>query len=194
MAGHTFGGMILLLGVALGDVLNDGAETLVACNSGNNIAIITPAGDTLWKGGDKYGGSVQFYNGPKNDKGQEENPIYLPMRILVRNRADTSAKSQVIAVNNREVMGMRWNRREFIEANIEAFSWEAVSLGTDWSTRKMSRFISDIQIADFDNDGRDELLAALIIKAGEIILTSAKSTLVAYELEAAPQAQNTSGQ
>ncbi len=179
-----------VLGVALGDVLNDGAETLVACNSGNNIAIITPAGDSLWKGSDKYCGSVQYFAGPKTDKGQEENPIYLPMRILVRNRAETVAKSQVIAVNNHEVMGMRWNRREFTEANIEAFSWEAASLGIDWSTRKMSRFISDIQIADFDNDGRDELVATLIIKAGEIILTSAKSTVIAYELEAVPEAAN----
>ena len=179
---------INVLGVALGDVLNDGAETLVACNSGNNIVVITPAGDRLWKGSDKYGGSVQYYAGPKNDKGQEENPIYLPMRILVRNRAETIAKSQVIAVNNHEIMGMRWNRRDFTEANIDAFSWEAASLGIDWSTRKMSRFISDIQIADFDNDGHDELLASLIIKAGEIILTSAKSTLLAYDLEAASSA------
>ena len=177
-----------VLGVALGDVLNDGAETLVACNSGNNIVVVTPAGDILWKSSDKYGGSVQYYAGEKSDKGQEENPIYLPMRLLVRNRAEANAKSQVIVVNNHEVMGMRWNRRDFTEANIDAFSWDAASLATDWSTRKMSRFISDIQIADFDNDGHDELLASLIIKAGEIILTSAKSTLLAYDLEAASNA------
>ena len=185
---------INVLGVALGNVLNDGAETLVAFNSSSNIEIITPVGDRLWKGNDKYGGSVQYYSGEKDDKGQQENPIYLPMRILVRNRPQDTGKSQVIAVNNHEVMNMRWNRRDFTEGKIEALSWEAVSLDTDWSTRKMTRFISDIQIADIDNDGSDELLASLIIKAGEIILTSAKSTLIAYELEAAPDGSDASSQ
>jgi hypothetical protein len=166
----------------------------VAFNSSSNIEIITPTGERLWKGNDKYGGSVQYYSGEKDDKGQQENPIYLPMRILVRNRPQDTGKSQVIAVNNHEVMNMRWNRREFTETKIEALSWEAVSLDTDWSTRKMKRFISDIQIADIDNDGSDELLASLVIKAGEIILTSAKSTLIAYDLEAAPDGSNASSQ
>lgn len=183
-----------VLGVALGDVLNDGSETLVACNSDNNIAIITSGGDSLWKGSDKYGGSVQYFSGEKTDQGQIENPIYLPMRILVRYRTGENGQSQVVVANNHEATGMRWNRREFTEAAIEALSWEAASLRNDWSTRKMSRFFSDIQIADFDNDGRDELLAGLIIKAGDVILTSAKSTLVAYDLEAAPEAANPSAQ
>jgi hypothetical protein len=39
----------------------------------------------------------------------------------------------------------------------------------------MSQFISGIRIADFADDGRDELPEGLIIKAGEIVLTSAKS-------------------
>ncbi|MFO7684532.1 MAG: VCBS repeat-containing protein [Desulfobacterales bacterium] len=181
---------INVLGVALADVLNDGSETLLAFNSGNNIEIFTPGGDRLWKGNDKFGGSVIFYSGPKTDQGQIENPLYLPMRILVRNRTEDSAKNEVIAVKNREVMGMRWNRREFLDATIEALTWAAGSLDTEWSTRKMTRFISDIQIADFDNDGRDELMAGLIIKNGEVILTSAKSALIAYDLEAAPEGAN----
>ncbi|MFZ0726063.1 MAG: FG-GAP-like repeat-containing protein [Desulfobacterales bacterium] len=185
---------VSVLGVALGDVLNDKAETLVACNSGNNLVIATPSGDSLWKSNDKYCGSVQYYAGPKSDKGQEENPIYLPMRLLVRHQAEADLKNQVIAVNNHEVANMRWSRRDFTEANIEALVWDGVSLGNAWSTRKMSRFISDIQIADFDNDGRDELVVSLIIKAGDIILTSAKSTVIAYELDTAPQASDASGQ
>ena len=52
-----------VLGVALGDVLNDGSETLVAYNSGNNIAIVTPVGEVLYKSNDRYGGSVQYYAG-----------------------------------------------------------------------------------------------------------------------------------
>ncbi len=73
-----------VLGVALGDVQNNGEETLVAINQGNRIVIVSPAGESLWTSGDKFGGSTLFVEGEKTDKGQEGNPIYLPMRILVR--------------------------------------------------------------------------------------------------------------
>ena len=48
----------------------------------------------------------------------------------------------------------------------------------------MSGFIRDLQVADFDGDGREELIFALITKSGSIMLTTPKSTLIAYELEA----------
>ncbi len=187
---------INLLGVTLGDVQNNGEETLVAINQGNRIVIVSPAGESLWTSGDKYGGSTLYVEGEKTDKGQEGNPIYLPMRILVRKGAATEegAKSQVIAVKNHELMGMRWDRREFTDANIEAFTWDGVGLAPAWSTRKMSGFIRDVQVADFDGDGREELVFALVTKSGAVMLTTPKSTLIAYELEAVAAGPAVSGQ
>ena len=177
---------INVLGVALGDVQNNGEDTLVAINQGNRIVIVSPAGESLWKSGDTYGGSTLYLEGEKTDKGQEGNPIYLPMRILVRNASPGAegGKSQVIAVKNHELMGMHWNRRDFTDANIEAFSWDGVGLMPAWSTRKMSGFIRDVQVADFDGDGREELVFALVTKSGAVMLTTPQSTLIAYELEA----------
>ena len=184
-----------VLGVALGDVLNAGEETLVAIDRDNRIVIASPSGEALWISGDKYGGSTLYVNGEKTDQGQEENPIYLPTRILVRNSTEDKGKSQVIAVNNHEIMNMHWNRRDFTNAQIEAFAWDGVGLAPAWSTRKMSGIIRDFQIADFDGDGRQELVIALVTKTGSIALTTPKSTLIAYELEAMspdpPQASGT---
>ncbi|MGB8336990.1 MAG: hypothetical protein WCE56_21030, partial [Desulfobacterales bacterium] len=184
-----------VLGVALGDVLNAGDETLVAIDRDNRIVIASPSGEALWISGDKYGGSTLYVNGEKTDQGQEENPIYLPTRILVRNSTEDKGKSQVIAVNNHEIMNMRWNRRDFTNAQIEAFEWDGAGLGLAWSTRKMSGIIRDFQIADFDGDGRQELVIALVTKSGSIALTTPKSTLIAYELEAmSPDPPQASGQ
>jgi TolB-like protein len=183
-----------VLGVALGDVLNNGEETLVAIDRDNRIVITSPSGEALWTSGDKYGGSTLYVNGEKTDQGQEENPIYLPTRILVRNSPDDKDKSQVIAVNNHEIMGMRWNRRDFTNAQIEAFAWDGVGLAPAWSTRKMTGFIRDVQVADFDDDGRQELVIALVTKTGSIALTTPKSTLIAYELEAMSPGPQASGQ
>jgi TolB-like protein len=183
-----------VLGVALGDVLNNGEETMVAIDRDNRIVITSPSGEALWTSGDKYGGSTLYVNGEKTDQGQEENPIYLPTRILIRNSPDDKDKSQVIAVNNHEVMGMRWNRRDFTNAQIEAFAWDGVGLAPAWSTRKMAGFIRDVQVADFDDDGRQELVIALVTKSGSIVLTTPKSTLIAYELEAMSPGPQASGQ
>jgi len=183
-----------VLGVALGDVLNAGDETLVAIDRDNHIVIASPSGEILWTSGDKYGGSTLYVNGEKTDKGQEENPIYLPTRILVRNSPEDKGKSQVIAVNNHEIMNMRWNRRDFTNAHIEAFAWDGVGLAPAWSTRKMNGFIRDVQVADFDDDGRQELVIALVTKSGSIVLTTPKSTLIAYELEAMSPEPQASGQ
>ena len=184
-----------VLGVALGDVLNAGEETLVAIDRDNRIVIASPSGEALWISGDKYGGSTLYVNGEKTDQGQEENPIYLPTRILIRNSTEDKGKSQVIAVNNHEIMGMRWNRRDFTNAQIEAFAWDGVGLAPAWSTRKMTGFIRDVQVADFDDDGRQELVIALVTKSGSVALTTPKSTLIAYELEAmSPGPPQASGQ
>jgi TolB-like protein len=177
---------INVLGAALGDVQNNGEETLVAYDQNNRIVIVSPGGQSFWKSGDKFGGNTLYVAGEITDNGQVKNPIYLPTRILVResDKAEERPKSQVIAVKNHEVMGMHWDRRDFTEASIEAFSWDGVGLAAAWSTRKMSGFIRDLQVADFDGDGREELIFALITKSGSIMLTTPKSTLIAYELEA----------
>ena len=190
-------GQVNALGTDLGDVLNTGEETLVAIDRDNRIMIASPSGGVLWKsGGDKYGGSTLYVNGEITDQGQAENPIYLPTRILVRYGApaEEGAKNQVIAVNNHEIMGMRWDRRDFTDANIEAFAWDGVGLAPVWSTRKMSGFIRDVQVADFDGDGRLELVIAQVTKSGSVMLTTPKSTLIAYELEAAAPGPQASGQ
>ena len=43
--------------------------------------------------------------------------------------------------------------------------------------------IQDFTVGDFDNDGQDELVAALVIKEGRVaVISDSKSTIIAYEL------------
>jgi TolB-like protein len=187
---------INVLGAAMGDVQNSGEEILVAFDKFNRIVMTAPTGARLWRSGEKYGGSSLFINDMVDQVGDISNPIYLPMRILVRNRApaDDESRSQVIAVRNKELMGMHWERREFTSVHIEAFAWDGVGLSPVWATRKMDGFIRDIQVADFDADGRDELLIGLVTKSGELMLTTPNSTLIAYELDAVSAGPQVSGQ
>jgi TolB-like protein len=171
-----------LLGFAIGDVLNDGLETVVAFKPNDKLQIIDPEGKTIWEGNDTLGGSMQYYDLPIEVPGQVQNKIYLPMRLVVR-KDPASKESEVIVVTNDELTNRRIEYRQFTDARIEAFKWNGIGLASHWQTRKISGYISDFVIGDFDNDGRDELIAAVILKEGRLILISEpKSTIIAYEL------------
>ncbi|MCP4629287.1 MAG: hypothetical protein GY850_38150 [bacterium] len=175
-----------LLGFTIGDVLNNGQENAVAYRRNDHLRVIDSAGKVIWDGGDRLGGSMLYYNGPKEDLGDIENRKYLPMRLLVRkNRA--SDGMEVITVKNHELTGRRLEYRKFTKSHIEAFTWNGMGLAPNWKTRQISGYIQDFALGDFDNDGRDELIAAVVLKEGRIILASEpKSTMIAYELESPP--------
>ncbi|MGD8799714.1 MAG: hypothetical protein PVJ44_14395, partial [Desulfobacterales bacterium] len=65
----------------------------------------------------------------------------------------------------------------------ESLTWDGLGLQTRWKTRKISGFVRDYTIGDFDNDGKIELVAAIILSEGAVMLvTEPKSTIIAYEL------------
>jgi TolB-like protein len=171
-----------LLGLTIGDVLNDGQETAVGYKSNDRIQIIDSAGQRIWDSPDRYGGSMMYYDAPRDDKGQVENKKYFPMRLAVwQNKAQK--ESEVIAVKNHDLTGHKLAYRKFTKTHIEAFTWNGIHLAPSWKSRQMSGYIPDFTVGDFDNDGQDELVAALVIKAGGIaLLTEPKSTIIALPL------------
>ena len=173
-----------VMGMAIGDVLNDQQETPVAYDPTNNIQIMDAAnGNEIWKSSDRYGGSDLFVAGPKKDQGDIVNPIFLPMRLLVKD-VKNEGKPEVIVVKNEELAGMKLERfRKFTDARIEGLAWDGLGLASKWVTRKISGFIRDYAVGDFDNDGREEIVAAVVSNTGSIITTEPKSSIIAYELE-----------
>jgi hypothetical protein len=176
--------LVNVIGFSVGNVLNDGDETAVAYSSGDYIQILgIPSGNVKWSGSEKYGGNMLAFSMALTEPGQMHNPKYFPMRILVAD-LDGDGKSEVIAAKNYEVAGGRLEQfRNYTDAHIESFSWDGLGLASNWKTRKISGRISDFTIADFDNDGEDEMVAAVVSKEGSIIGTEPKSAVIAYDLK-----------
>jgi TolB-like protein len=172
-----------VMGMAIGDVLNNQQENAVAYDPTNNIQIMDAAnGNEVWKSSDRYGGSDLFVAGPKKDQGDVVNPIYLPMRLVVK-AVKNDDKPEVIVVKNYEVAEMKFERfRKFTDAQIEGLAWDGLGLASKWVTRKISGCIRDYAVGDFDNDGREEIVAVVVTKTGSIITTEPKSSIIAYEL------------
>ena len=91
-------------------------------------------------------------------------------------------KNDVITAKNYRLSELL-SYRHFTHGEIEIRSWDGIGLAVLWRTRKLSGYISDFSIGDFDNDGKDELVTALVIKTGSVATTTPKSALTAFELQ-----------
>ena len=172
-----------LMGFAYGNVLNDGRELAIAYNDKDYFQIFNASGKVEWKGAKQYGGSTLYLAMAPSSPGETGNLRYLPMRIYVMD-IDANGKNEVIAVKNAEEAGRHLERfRKYTNSQIESLSWNGLGLTTNWKTREISGYIRDFVVGDFDHDGRDELIAAVISKEGALAGTTPKSAVIAYDLK-----------
>jgi len=171
-----------LMGFAYGNVFNDGQDLALAYNSTDHIQIFNASGKEEWKGGQPYGGSMLHLVMPLSSPGNPGDLFYLPMRIYVMD-IDANGTNEVITANHSEAAGRHLERfRHFSRFQIEALSWNGLGLVTAWKTQESSGNIRDFSVGDFDNDGQDELIAAVILKEGKLVGSAKKSAVIAYDL------------
>jgi len=174
-------GRISVMGAAMGDATNSGEDLIVAYIKIDRLKLFNAGGGEEWTGSDRLGGSTLYYLLPKTEP-DTENKQYFPMRVAIGD-INKDGENEVIAVKNHEMAGsLLKDFRKFTKTNFVSLSWNGLGLALNWKTRIISGHIRDFAIGDFDNDGKDELVAGVIIKEGSVILTSPKSTIVAYEI------------
>jgi TolB-like protein len=171
-----------LMGLTLSDMNNSGENVVVAYSESDEIRIMNQSGDELWEGTDPFGGSTLYFALPLEGAGDIENRKYLPMRIWCRD-VNSDGKPEVIAVNNHGKLSRLLDQfRKFTKSHIESLTWDGLGLMPFWRTPTISGHVRDFFVGDFNNDGTDELVAAVILKEGSIIGTTPKSTVIAYKL------------
>ena len=169
-----------LMGFAYGDVTNSGENSVVAYSDWDKINMYSSTGENIWNGSVRHGGNTLSFSLGKTGKGDEEIQ-YLPMRLLVK---DTNGDGQyeVIVVKNHEIVNnVLTNFRKYSDAEIESKIWNGLGLVPNWKTAKISGYMRDFAIGDMDNDGRDELVGAIIQKEARIIGQVPRSVIIAYQ-------------
>ena len=169
-----------LMGFAYGDATNTDENSVVAYDEWDKMMLIAATGEVLWKHSHKTGGSSLKFSigfiGP-----DEEGFQYLPMRILIKD-TDKDGQNEVIAVKNYDAAkGALAHYRYYQEAEIHSYYWDGVGLTPKWKTKKISGYMRDIAIGDHNNDGKIELVVALVLQEGRIAGTTPKSILIAYQ-------------
>jgi hypothetical protein len=106
---------------------------------------------------------------------------YIPQRLHVVD-IEGDGKNEVVVVNNRATLGKSLDRvRSYKSGHIECLFWDALGLYPKWKTREVSGYISDYTVADFDNDGKLELVFAVDTNLNPFMTSKAKSYLVSWK-------------
>lgn len=167
----------------LGDIMNKGEEMIVAFDEADYLKIFNRSGsEEEWKSDKYYGGSLNYLEQKPNMTSHESKYIYIPQRIFIKD-IDNDGKNEVIIVKNYYGTGSRlFTRfRKFTSSEIQSLSWDGLGLALNWKTRKIHGYVSDYAIADFDNDGKEELIATVVTKTSSIF-SKGNSSIISYDL------------
>jgi hypothetical protein len=169
-----------VMGLAFGDVMNDGSEVAVTFDQNDYFRIFDLTGKRKWRGREQSGGNPLYL--VMDDKTSDIRDVkYFPMRIAIQD-IDGNGKLEVITVRNHRLSDLL-SYRDYRQGEVQIHRWDGIGLALVSQTAKIDGYFSDFAIGDFDNDGQDEIVTALVIKTGSIVTTKPKSSVIAYELQ-----------
>jgi TolB-like protein len=143
--------------------------------------------ELVWRSEDVYGGSYNFlanYDEQRaTEQERDEGRAYLNTRIHTYD-LNKDGKKQIIVVKNISSSGrILKNVKLFSASEIYSLEWDGLGLAENWRTKKINGYMADYQIKDIDNDGKPEIVLALVLSVGASIRD--RSVIVVYKPDTA---------
>jgi TolB-like protein len=173
---------VTVFGFTIGDLFNTKGEVVAAFDEEERLRIYSTGGSQEWKSDEKFGGSENYIDIDFQDEEADyESRVYLPHRLYIVD-LNKDGKTELITVKNKSISGHLFKSfRHYSGATFESLSWDGLGLAKNWHTRKVSGYICDYAIGDINNDGKLELVAAIVSKR-DVLGQKAKSTIITYDL------------
>ncbi|MBU4380162.1 MAG: VCBS repeat-containing protein, partial [Proteobacteria bacterium] len=70
----------------------------------------------------------------------------------------------------------------YTQGEVHALTWDGVGMALSWKTRRIKGQVSDIAVADLNNDGKMELCVLLNTFPGGMGFTNRQTVVLAYDL------------
>lgn len=183
-----------IYGFAVGDVDGDGEDDIVHLDSEDRLTVFSLNGDKKWRSGERYGGSLGTfdYGSDTEQKLARGRPrqyvltLSLKSRILLHDLDGEGVKEVIVPQNVRYLSLVDVDSLTGIKGSqVVILGWDGVTLSEKWRTKGSPSFTSDVALADVDNDGQLELVAA-ITRFRKVVGSAESGTVVVYELAGAP--------
>lgn len=142
------------------------------------------SGKVEWSSDEGYGGSILSYRFPQDhSKSLEwEVAFFQPKNIIFDKRSD--GKLQLFVIKNKETSDYLFaNARSFKRGSVEIHSFNDMGLSSENAPKKFAGMVTSMDIGDYDNDSKMELLVTMIKKGKDMFSSDVTSIMVAYELE-----------
>lgn len=153
----------------------------------SKIEILGGSEELVWKSDEVFGGSSNAiaYKKPgstgSSNWADEEGNTYINVRILTYD-INKDGKKEIIIVKNLSSSGRLFkNVKSFTKSEIYNLEYDGLGFIQNWKTRPIQGYVSDYQFKDVDNDGRNEIVLALVLGTGQV--AKPRSVLVAYDLK-----------
>jgi TolB-like protein len=141
--------------------------------------------ELIWKSDDVYGGSNNYFENieDKANPGEREKSAYVNLRILTFDTNKDGKKEIIIAKNLSSTGRIFKHFKLFTSSEIYNLEWDGMGLAENWRTKKINGYVADYCIKDIDNDGKMEIVLALVQSVGTSLRD--KSVIVVYKLDTA---------
>jgi TolB-like protein len=145
--------------------------------------------DLIWRGDEEFGGSNNFFENVVDKKryAEESNrkTAYVNLRILTYD-VNKDGKKELIIVKNLSASGRLFkNIKMFTSSEIYNLEWDGLGMAENWRTKKINGYVADYVFKDIDNDGKPELVLALVLSVGSSVREN--SVIVVYKLDTVNQ-------
>jgi hypothetical protein len=170
-----------VLGVAYGDITGNGSKEFIVFDKNDHIRIMNENGGERSKTLEQFGGNTNHFIVPPIKPTDPGIYQFFPLRLVL---ADTNKDQQnevITAVNAQTALNLLQRIRMFENGHMESLFWnDAAGLAKYWKTPPVQGYVSDFALGDFDNDGTDELVMAVIQNDKMLSFSKAKSRLIGY--------------
>jgi TolB-like protein len=162
-----------------GDLDGRGEQSVIYVDYHDQLRVLTQEGAYRWESRESYGGTDIFYSVGSQGSNVGEKRVYIPPRVLVADM-DGDGVSEVIVSRNTFKLNMVEKLRVYDRARIVNLTWQGMGFLESWETPEIAGYISDYQLKDIDNDGKDEIVITAVSKG--VLRSGASSSLLVYEL------------
>ncbi len=165
-------------------LFNKESKMYLYTNYIGRLVALSDAGQVEWSSDKGYGGSKLFYKIPMShsDTMYSDEYIYFQPKNTLYD-TDDDGKPELFVIKNNEASNYLLKRnRTFKKGSIEIFQWTDIGLSAEGTPKILPGLITSINIGDYDNDSKMELLVTMIKKSDKILSLNSKSMLIVYDL------------
>lgn len=171
-----------LFNFVLGPLGDGGSPMTAAIRFPSEHLFLYENKNRAWESREEYGGTM-VYLAPQNYKeAGDRKREFLPTRLLIADLDGDGRNELIAAKNDRGGVPFMNNQRGFTSGSIQAFKYANLALNPFFRTRVLPGPAVDFQLADFNNNGTLDLVAAVVTEQKSGLMQEGRSVIVAYEL------------